>query len=201
MNHFVDISFDVGLSSTPSPRLYITVSGYSSRPALQLVMRGIYNAIRYPRLMTSRIQIDIEDLRLGYENQEYDELYKQTSRIFNHWALNSTAYNTRNAILAAIDNLKKTESWEDNAVQDIRNLIHDVLEGGAGFHEFTFLAGNVEEEDLRQIRDQLSNTLFAPSLPYIPPNDDVFRTSFINETDQPVFLYKNLSNIATGRSA
>lgn len=198
----VDDSFDVGLSSTPSPRLYITVSGYSSRPAVQSVMQGIYNAIRSPELKASRLRIVLEDLRLGYENQEYDELYKQTSRIFNYWALNSTVSNTRSSMLAAINELRSTENWEDNAEQDIRDLILDVFgQGGAGFHEFTFLAGNVEEEDLQLLQDQGSNSSFTPTLPYIPPMEDVFRASFINETDQPVFLYKNLSNVPAGRSA
>lgn len=152
--------------------------------------------------MTSRIQIDVENLRSGYENQEYDELYKQTNRIFKHWALNSTQYNSRSDMLQAIEDLKKYETWEDNAEQDIRDLIHDIfLDSGVGFHEFTLLAGNVNEDDLRAIRDQRSEALFAPKLPYIPPNDDVFSTSFTNETDEPVFLYKNLSSVPIGRSA
>ena len=78
---FTDFSFDVALTDTPSPRLYITVTGYSSRSAVLLVMQGIYNAIRYPQLLTSRIGIDVEDLRLGYENQEYDEVQNRARAV------------------------------------------------------------------------------------------------------------------------
>ena len=105
-------------------------------------------------------------------------------------------------MLAAIDRLRDTKSWQSKVEEDIREMSNGVFSnGGQGFHEFMLLAGNVEEADIKAIQHVRSDASLSPSLPYIPPVLDVFRPSFSQKRDQPTFLYKTLPDIPAGRSA
>jgi len=54
---------------------------------------------------------------------------------------------------------------------------------------------------VREIAEIQSKVPLTPKLPYIPPMLDVFRKSFIAETENPIFFYRSLANIPAGRSA
>jgi secreted Zn-dependent insulinase-like peptidase len=196
------ISVSIQHHSTPSPRWEIALTGYSSREATTKLMRGVYEAIRYPQISASRLQSDLDEFRLDNQNQEFEELYKQTSPVLLRWALNSTVYTPAKRIVAEIDKMKSDNLWKSKAQEEIWDMIHLVFsDDGQGFHEFTLLAGNVEETDIRAYQSVRANSSMRPTLPYPPPQLDVWRSSFAAKTERPMFLHKSLPKIDTGRSA
>ena len=163
-------------------------------------MSGIFEALLQPKFKKSFIRSDLEEITLVYKNQVLDELYKQTAYVFKNWAFDPAYYSTGVDILRAIEELKRDNNWQVKAEDEIKALIQQVF-SETGFHEFLLFAGNVEEDDLREIEQIQSKIPLTPKLPYIPPLLDVFRKSFIEETANPVFFYRSLANIPTGRSA
>ena len=163
-------------------------------------MSGIFEALLQPKFKKSFIRSDLEEITLVYKNQVLDELYKQTAYVFKNWAFDPAYYSTGVDILRAIEELKRDSNWQGKAEDEIKALIQQVF-SETGFHELLLFAGNVEEDDVREIEQIQSKIPLTPKLPYIPPLLDVFRKSFIEETGNPVFFYRSLANIPTGRSA
>ena len=165
-------------------------------------MQGIYEAIRYPQISASRLQNDLDEFLFDNQNQEFEELYKQTSAVLLRWALNSTVYSPAKSIITEIDKMKADNLWKSKAQEEIWEMIHQVFaDKGRGFHEFTLLAGNVEEPDIRAYQSVREKSSMRPTLPYPPPQLDVLRSSFAAKTERPTYLYKSLPKIDAGRSA
>jgi secreted Zn-dependent insulinase-like peptidase len=163
-------------------------------------MQGVYNALRYPQITPSNLQISLDAYRLNFQNKELEELYKQTSLYWMRWATNGSYACTQGKILEAIDNLRANTTWQQ-VEDEIRDMIKDVfVQSGQGFHEFTFLAGNVEDDDVRAIRSMRDAAKLTPTLPY-PSKIDFFRPSFIAKSDAPLFLHKGVEHIPVGRAA
>jgi secreted Zn-dependent insulinase-like peptidase len=166
-------------------------------------MQGIYNALRFPQLTTSRLRSAIEDLGQSCENYDHDEPWRQTRHIFARWSSNPSLFNTPQSILAELDKIRAVKGWEASMEDEIRDVIHEVfLDGGKGFHEFSLYGGNMEEQDVRSIQTVRQGASLVPSLPVIPPlsAEVAFRASFINTTAQPVLLHKYLRRVPRGQS-
>jgi secreted Zn-dependent insulinase-like peptidase len=148
------------------------------------------------------LQSDLDSLRISLNNAELDELYQQTKDYLVDWAFKPSILNSAGLLIDTIVNITETESWQTKVDGEIRDMIDSVFaENGTGFHEFTLLAGNVDEADIQAIQQARLNASLSPSIPYIPPVHDIFRPSFSTNGEQPIFLYQNMENIPVGRSA
>jgi secreted Zn-dependent insulinase-like peptidase len=197
-----DFSISINHLCTPSPRMEVILTGYSSREATTKLLKGVYEAIRWPRITIPLLQTDLDELRLDTQNEEFEELYKQTSEVLLRWAYKRTVYRPGKSDIAEIDRMNSDPLWMAKAQEDIWDMIHQVFsDDGQGFHEFTLLAGNVEEADIRAYQAVRTNSSLRPTLPYPAPRLDVFRPSFAEDTDRPILLHKSLPKIEFGRSA
>lgn len=180
----------------------IELTGFSSREATTKLLKEVYEAIRGPHISAALLLTDIDDLRLDYQNEEVDELYKQTSAVLQQWAFNSTIHIPAKIAIAEIDRMRSDKLWIAKAQEEIWDMIHQVFsDGGQGFHEFTLLTGNIEEPDIKAYQSVRKNSLLRPTLPYPTLQLDVFRPSFSAKTDRPTLLHKSLPKIEAGRSA
>jgi secreted Zn-dependent insulinase-like peptidase len=164
-------------------------------------MQEVYTVLRNPQIKPSQLQIALEEYRLQFQNGELEELYKQTTTIWTRWGTNGSYACTPGKLVEAVDNLKGKEGWLRIAEDEIRHMISQIFdEDGQGFHEFTFLAGNIEDEDVKAIRTIRDEALLTPTLPY-PEKIDFFRPSFIGDSEKPTFLHRGVFDIPTGRAA
>jgi len=195
------LSISIGHGETPFPHISIRLTGYSSRNAVTKIMEDIYRALRFPLVTPSQLQVALDSLRLNYQNGRLAELYKQTGVYWTRWGTTGDYTCTAGKLLEAVDKLQANDSWHQIATDEIREVIHDVfVTGGQGFHEFSFLAGNVDEQDVRDIRRTRDFASLAPTLNY-PDKIDFFRPSFIAKSETPVFLYGSVRDIPAGRAA
>ena len=164
-------------------------------------MQEVYRALRFPLLRPSELQIALDSLRLNFQNGELEELYKQTASYWTRWGTSGSYACTVGKLLEAIDELRANDSWHQIAAGEIREMIDDVFAtGGQGFHEFSFLAGNVDDQDVRDIRRTRDFAQLVPTLKY-PDKIDLFRPSFIAKSDTPLLLYRSVPDIPVGRAA
>lgn len=164
-------------------------------------MQEVYTALRHPQIKSSQLQIALEEYRLQFQNGELEELYKQTTTYWTRWGTNGSYVCTAGKLVEAVDNLKANEGWLKVAEDEIRHMISQIfVEDAQGFHEFTFLAGNIEDEDVNSLRTVRDEASLTPTLPY-PEKIDFFRPSFIGDSGQPTFLHRGMPDIPTGRAA